>query len=153
YRWKQPWQTQRAWAQAQTLAPPIHCFFVTYGTAEFYRTPYKCGPASANFRHIGFDTMITLVEAALQYSLPSAKQFGDWLAAMKVEAEKRKNAFDLLAIFASFRRKYLNIGNAVGFPAHRLHFSAPELAFPVFHGLATLWNQDQKYCGKHGQVS
>ncbi|HTU18696.1 MAG TPA: hypothetical protein VMG10_11595 [Gemmataceae bacterium] len=151
------WQTERIWQRAQALRflnARTHFFFVTYGTAEFYTKHYECGPASSNFKHIGLDGMIELVDAALQLAELSANpRLQCWLSAMKKEAEKRRNAADLLTLFANFRRGYLAIQGVVDFPRNRLLFCAPELAFPVFNRLRALWNTTPQYHGKHGRLS
>jgi hypothetical protein len=155
-RWNRSWQTENIYTSAQHLTHlrlTKHFFFLTYGTAEFYGKPYMNGAASSHFAHLGLDRIVALVSAALQVSLPSAARFRSWLLAMQVEQEKRRNAATLVHTFSQFRREYLRIHRDVDFPRNRLLFLAPEIAFPVLHQLATLWNADPDLHGSRGRVS
>ena len=62
-RWSEQWQTERIAEQRSE----VHglCFFITYGTSEFYTKHYEPGPASPEFQHIPLERMIHLVESSL----------------------------------------------------------------------------------------
>lgn len=125
--------------------------FITYGTSEFYTKPYERGPASPEFKHVGLEDMIALVEAA-DSVLPSCNNRQEWLRLMHIEKEKRSNAVELLQSFSKFRRQYLEIHGENDFPRNRLLFCAPELAFPVLDSLAQEWNKSE-YKDRFGKVS
>ena len=133
-RWCPPWQTERIAEQRREVRGL--CFFITYGTSEFYMKPctkpYEAGPASPEFQHIPLERMIHLVESSLA-ALPQIKQCTDsveWLQLMRLEKEKREKAQELLHSFAQFRTRYLEVHGENDFPRGRVAFSAPELAFP-----------------------
>ena len=147
-RWRgskgdQEWQTTRIVRKANELSylKPAKTFrFITYGTSEFYIKPvgdeqpsvYRSGAYSAEFKHIGLDDMIELVDSTDRVLAGCASRT-EWLRLMRVEQQKRKAAPELLRSFATFRSQYLEIdGRENDFPRHRLLFCAPELAFPCF---------------------
>ena len=151
-RWPEQWQTERIAEQRSE----VHglCFFITYGTSEFYTKPYEPGPASPEFQHIPLDRMIHLVESSLA-ALPQIEQCTDsveWLRLMRLEKEKREKAQELLHSFAQFRTRYLKVHGENDFPRGRIVFSAPELAFPVFSKLAEYWDESE-YVAKFGRLA
>lgn len=127
--------------------------FITYGTSEFYTKPYKAGPASSYFKHVGLDRMIGLVDSAVRV-LPNdtAKKYQEWLRLMKIEREKREKAVELLQFFSTFRTQYLTIHGENDFPRNRSILCVPELAFPVLGSLAQQWNESE-HVNKFGKVS
>jgi len=156
YRWNAPWQTERIVTTAQSLPylkSAKHFLFLTYGTAEYYTKPYHRGPASSAFRHITLDVLAALVTAALKLPLGRRERYETWLAAMAIEQDKRAHAVELLQTFAAFREQYLLRHGDVDFPNNRFTFCAPELAFPVFHQLATAWNTHPNFAGVFGRVA
>ena len=155
-RWCPPWQTERIAEQRREVRGL--CFFITYGTSEFYMKPctkpYEAGPASPEFQHIPLERMIHLVESSLA-ALPQIKQCTDsveWLQLMRLEKEKREKAQELLHSFAQFRTRYLEVHGENDFPRGRVAFSAPELAFPVFSKLVEHWDESE-YVAKFGRLS
>ena len=150
-------QTKRIEREAKSygyLKPKKELLFITYGTSEFYTKPYKTGPASSKFNHIGLENMIALVEAADSVLSPCSNR-KQWLRLMRIEKKKRSNAVRLLQSFSKFRKQYLKIHGEHGendFPRNRLLFCAPELAFPVLASLAQEWN-DSEHKDRFGRVS
>ena len=153
-RWKDQWQTKCIVSQASELeylqGNQLIFLFITYGTSEFYTKPYRTGAASPEFRHIGLNCMIDLLESAIRV-IPHNK-YQEWLRLMRIEKEKRSSAVELLSSFSEFRTQYLHIHDENDFPNNRLIFCAPELAFPVLHLLAQEWNKS-KYVKKFGKVA
>lgn len=160
-RWEKEWQTDCIVEKTRDLdylnKNKIY-LFITYGTSEFYTKPYKAGPASSDFKHVGLDCMIRLVDSALQpHVLPDlpenrAREYQEWLQLMKIEQEKRNKAVELLQSFSTFRTQYLKIHGENDFPRNRCSFCAPELAFPVLSSLAQLWNESE-HVNEFGKVS
>lgn len=155
-RWQEEWQTERIVRRTRDLAylneNKIY-LFITYGTSEFYTKPYKAGPASSYFKHVGLDRMIKLVDSAVGvFPRDSAEKYQEWLRLMKIEREKRNKAVELLQDFSTFRTQYLTIHGENDFPRNRLIFCAPELAFPVLSSLAQQWNESE-YINEFGKVS
>lgn len=146
-RWEEEWQTDRIVRKTRDLSylrrDKIY-LFITYGTSEFYTKPYKAGPASSDFKHVGLDRMIELVDSAVRV-LPedTAEKYQEWLRLMKIEREKREKAVELLQYFSTFRTQYLTIHDENDFPRNRFLFCAPELAFPVLGSLAQQWNESE----------
>ncbi|WP_045217388.1 hypothetical protein [Desulfonatronovibrio magnus] len=154
-RWNQDWQTNRIVTTSESLhylKEQKEFLFITYGTSEFYTKPYKAGAGSGRFRHIGLNVMIDLVENSLKYNLPRKKEYQEWIHFMRIERDKRINAFSLLRQFSVFREKYLAFHGENDFPNNRFVFCAPELAFPVFSSLASEWNESER-TKKFGKVS
>lgn len=155
-RWEEEWQTDRIVRKTRDLSylrrDKIY-LFITYGTSEFYTKPYKAGPASSDFKHVGLDRMIELVDSAV-HVLPedTAEKYQEWLRLMKIEREKREKAVELLQYFSTFRTQYLTIHDENDFPRNRFLFCAPELAFPVLGSLAQQWNESE-HVNKFGKVS
>ena len=154
-RWSQDWQTNRIVAISDSLPylkEKKEFLFITYGTSEFYTKPYKAGAGSKRFRHIGLNAMIDLVEDATKYNLPRKRDYQQWLRFMRIECDKRANAFSMLRQFSIFRETYLARHGENDFPNNRFVFCAPELAFPVFSSLAAEWNESAR-TRKYGKVS
>jgi len=154
--WGEPYQTEIIAREAGTrefLKEEKFFLFITYGTSEFYTKPYHNGPAAKEFRHVKLDDMVGLVEAALKLPLSSRDRFDEWLSSMKIEQRKRAARVELLKAFNVFRREYLSIHGDVDFPNNRFSFCAPELAFPVLHGLAQYWNSTPSLHNRFGRVS
>lgn len=156
-RWpEEQWQTERIAEQRREVKGL--CFFITYGTSEFYTKPYETGPASPEFQYIPLDRMIHLVESSLAVlpeigqSTDSVEQLREWLRLMRLEKEKREKAQELLHSFAQFRTRYLKVHGENDFPRGRLAFSAPELAFPVFSKLVEHWDESE-YVDKFGRLA
>lgn len=153
-RWDPEWQTERIAREAPAinyLKASKEYRFITYGTSEFYTKPYKQGPASDCFKHIGLDRMIDMVDSANNV-LPQCNKREDWLQLMRVEQEKRNKAVELLQSFSNFRDMYLGIHGENDFPRNRFIFCAPELAFPVLGSLARQWN-NSGHVKKFGKLS
>lgn len=153
-RWEEEWQTDRIVRLTRNdLREDKIYLFITYGTSEFYTKPYKAGPASSDFKHVGLDRMIELVDSAVRV-LPedTAEKYQEWLRLMKIEREKREKAVELLQYFSTFRTQYLTIHDENDFPRNRFLFCAPELAFPVLGSLAQQWNESE-HVNKFGKVS
>ena len=149
---EEQWQTERIAEQRRGVRG--QCFFITYGTSEFYTKPYEPGSASPEFQHIPLDRMIHLVESSLA-ALPQIGQSTDsveWLRLMRLEKEKREKAQELLHLFAQFRTRYLEVHGENDFPRGRVAFSAPELAFPVFSKLVEHWDRSE-YVAKFGRLA
>ena len=150
------WQTKRIYKEAEAgayryLRQQREFRFITYGTSEFYTKPYQPGPASSEFKHIGLEDMIALVEAADTVLSPCDNR-QEWLRLMRIEKEKRSAAVELLQSFSEFRTQYLEIHGENDFLRNRLLFCAPELAFPVLGSLAQEWNNSE-HKDRFGQVS
>ncbi len=153
-RWDNEWQTERIAREASAinyLKARKEYRFITYGTSEFYTKPYKQGPASDCFKHIGLDCMIDMVDSANKV-LARCNKREDWLQLMRVEQKKRNKAVELLQFFSNFRDRYLDIHGENDFPNNRFVFCAPELAFPVLGSLARQWNES-KHGKKFGKLS
>lgn len=153
-RFKDEWQTERTERESVNhgyLKPKKEFRFITYGTSEFYTKPYKRGPASPKFKHIGLEDMIGLVEAA-DRALSPCDNRQEWLRLMRIEKEKRSAAVELLQSFSKFRTQYLKIHGENDFPRNRLLFCAPELACPVLGSLAQEWNNSE-HTDRFGRVS
>ncbi len=153
-RWDPEWQTERIAREASAinyLKERKEYRFITYGTSEFYTKPYKRGPASDCFKHIGLDRMIDMVDSANKI-LTRCNKREDWLQLMRVEQKKRNKAVELLQLFSKFRDRYLDIHGENDFPSNRFVFCAPELAFPVLGSLARQWN-GSKHGKKFGKLS
>ena len=139
--WPEEWQTDRIVRETRDDLSHLRgdkiYLFITYGTSEFYTKPYEAGPASSDFKHVGLDRMIGLVDSAVRV-LPkdTAEKYQEWLRLMKIEREKREKAVELLQYFSTFRTQYLTIHGENDFPRNRFIFCAPELAFPVLGSLA-----------------
>ena len=149
-RWEEQWQTKAIVNNAENLhylRSRREYRFITYGTSEFYTKAdnghdsmyVRPGPYSPEFKHIGLDRMICLVESAKQV-LPFCGRREEWYGLMLVEKKKRIQAPQLLHLFAEFRQEYIQVHGENDFPRSRLLFCAPELAFPVFHLIAGRWN-------------
>ncbi len=149
------WQTERIANQAPLLeylrGNQLIFLFITYGTSEFYTKPYHTGAASLEFRHIGLNCMIDLLEHAIPV-IPQPEKYQEWLRLMHIEKEKRISAITLLSSFSNFRTQYLHIHGENDFPNNRLIFCAPELAFPVLHLLSQQWNASE-YFKEFGRLS
>ena len=158
-RWNGEWQTDRIVRITRSsdylnyLKEDKIYLFITYGTSEFYTKPYEAGPASSDFKHVGLDRMIGLVDSAVRV-LPkdTAEKYQEWLRLMKIEREKREKAVELLQYFSTFRTQYLTIHGENDFPRNRFLFCAPELAFPVLGSLAQQWNESE-HVNEFGKVS
>ena len=151
-RWSEPWQTKRIAEQRRKVGGL--CFYITYGSSEFYTKCYETGPASPEFRHIPLARMIHLVKLSLA-AVPQIGQRPDlveWLRLMTIEKEKRDKAQELLRSFSVFRGRYLEVHGENDFPRGRVAFSAPELAFPVFSKFAKEWGESD-YVGRFGRLS
>ena len=153
-RWPESelWQTERIAKERKEVKGL--CFFITYGTSEFYTKPYKTGPASPEFQHVPLERMIYLVESSIA-ALPQIGEnpgLAEWLRLMRLEKEKREKAQELLHSFAEFRTRYLEVHGENDFPRGRIAFSAPELAFPVFSKLVEHWNESE-YVDEFGHLS
>lgn len=154
-RWDNLWQTNRIFKNASSLAylkDDKVFLFLTYGTSEYYTKPYLPGAASDNFKHIGLDCIINLVEEAIKLPLIRQIDYKQWLSLMRIEQEKRKQAIHLLKSFAIFRKNYLKIHKENDFPNNRFTFCAPELVFPALSSLATKWNNSQ-YAANYGRLA
>lgn len=159
-RWKEEcqteWQTDRIariTRNSDYLSEDRIYLFITYGTSEFYTKPYKAGPASSDFKQVGLDRMIQLVDSAVGvFPEDTATKYQDWLRLMKIEREKRNKAVELLQCFSRFRTQYLTIHGENDFPRNRFIFCAPELAFPVLSSLAQWWNESE-HVNEFGKVS
>ena len=151
-RWEEKWQTE--YIAKQRKEEKGRCFFITYGSSEFYTKPYKTGPASAEFQHIPLERMICLVESSLKVrpQICKSTEVAEWLRLMRLEQEKREKAPELLQAFAQFRARYLKIHGENDFPRGRIAFSAPELAFPVFSKLVEHWDRSD-YVARFGKLS
>ena len=148
------WQTERIKKESDTqgdLKQNKEFRFITYGTSEFYTKPFETGPGSSEFKHVGLEDMIALVEEADSVLFP-CKNRQEWLRLMRIEKEKRSKAVKLLQSFSKFRTEYLKIHGENDFPRNRLLFCAPELAFPVLGSLTQEWNNSE-YKDRFGQVS
>ncbi len=154
-RWNQAWQTNRIVESANSvnyLKDEKVFLFITYGTSEFYTKPYNTGAASQEFRNVGLDAMIELMESALKFPLQRKDDYQQWLKLMYIEKDKRLRAIHLLQSFSIFRNQYLSIHGENDFPNNRFIFCAPELSFPVFSAIAMQWN-DSQHAQRFGRVS
>ena len=151
-RWSETWQTKRIAEERRRVGGL--CFYITYGTSEFYTKCYKTGPASPEFQHVSLERMMHLVESSLA-TVPKIRQRPDiveWFQLMTIEKEKRDKAQELLRSFSVFRARYLEVLGENDFPRGRVAFSAPELAFPVFSKFAKEWGESD-YVGRFGKLS
>ena len=156
-RWTGSWQTENIYKNANSLSylkSNKYFVFITYGTSEFYTKPFSPGPASSHFIHLGLDKMISLALSSLAI-LPSSlkSKYAEWILYMQIEQEKRNNALSLLTELEKFRNSYLSIHQDVDFPNNRFTLCAPELAFPLFGQIATLWNSNPEYYKSFGKVA
>ena len=128
------------------------CLFVTYGYSEFFTKWFEPGPAAAasGFRHIRLDDLAALVDLATP--LLSNASLYEWLAALHLEQTKRQTVPDVLALYATFRRAYLDIGKQVDFDVRRFGVNAPEMAFPALDRLRRAWNE-LPCAGRHGHLA
>jgi hypothetical protein len=157
-RWQQQWQTERIYQHAQGLPSLKHaklCLFVTYGISEYFTKPYSRGPGSQHFTHVCLDRMVRLLEQALALTLPTQHlpRYEVWLRQMKQEQETREHAGNLLELFGRFRSAHPRLCNEIDFDRNRLLFCGPEIAFPVFGRLSSLWNNDPILHRDLGRVS
>ena len=160
--WDKEWQTTTIVNKAEKskyLQAHKEYLYITFGTSEFYskvterhgEKQYSTGAYASEFRHIGLDRMVCLVEDA-EWILPHCPNRRKWLELMRTEQQKRAQASILLQSFGKFRSLYLDIQiNENDFPRNQVLFCAPELAFPVFHMIAQEWNRS-KHSKQFGRV-
>jgi len=152
------WQTERIYQKCRAIScsepKDEEYLFITYGSSEFYIKKATSGrvgsgPACQFFRHIGLEQVAEFVRSAIDV-VKSARlpicQFQEWLDLLEHERDVRRNAKALLRRLAAFRRDYLKIRHDLDFPAKRMCVRLPELAFPVFAELATIWNSSAEAC-------
>ncbi|MGI4953304.1 MAG: hypothetical protein ACRYGM_15990 [Janthinobacterium lividum] len=143
------WQTNRLKALATNGDV---CLFVTYGFAEFFTKWFDFGSAAgtSQVHHVTLDAVIALLELALP--LLSDPLLDEWLLVLRAEQLKRKAIPELLAAFALFRRRYLQISGDVDFTRTRIGFNAPEVAFPAFARVLDEWRKSH-FCKRYGRLA
>ncbi len=143
------WQTNKLWALAGSGDV---CLYMTYGFAEFFTKWFDFGSAAgaSRVRHITLDAVVGLLESALP--LLANPLLDDWLLVLRAEQRKRQAAPELLAAFAVFRKRYLQIAGDVDFTITRIGFNAPEIAFPAFARLLDQW-RGSRFCERYGRLA
>ncbi len=143
------WQTNKMRALATN---GDICLYITYGFAEYFTKWFDFGSAAgaSQVRHITLDAVIELLECALP--LLSNPALDKWLLVLRSEQAKRQEVPELLALFALFRRRYLQISGDVDFTIRRIGFNAPEVAFPAFARVLDQW-RESRFRERYGRLA